>query len=128
MKKIKSFEDACKALGIDPTKLPEVSMLPEQHRNAVVAYYKLFIIAQALNEGWEPNWNDTDEWKYYPWFDVEADESNTSGSGLSFDDYAYTYTSATIGSRLCYKSSELAVYAGEQFKELYEQAFLFLKK
>ncbi|MGE0636013.1 MAG: hypothetical protein AB7G44_03490 [Bacteroidia bacterium] len=128
MKKIKSFEDACKALGIDPTKLPEVSMLPEQHRNAIIAYYKLFIIAEALNEGWKPNWNDSDEWKYYPWLWVTADADNTAGSGLSFSDFVCTNSISSVGSRLCFKTRELAKYAGEQFTELYAEAFLFLKK
>ena len=127
MKKIKSFEDACKALGLDPTKVPEVSMLPEKHQKALIAYYKLFIIAEALNAGWQPNWNDWDEYKYYPWLSVEASEENTSGSGLSFFDYAHAHSHSTVGSRLCFKTREIAEYAFEQFKELYEQAFLFLK-
>lgn len=128
MKKIKSFEDACKALGVDPTKLPEVSMLPEEHQSALIAYYKLFIIAQALNEGWKPNWNDSEEWKYYPWLWVTASEENTSGSGLSCDDYDCADSYSCIGSRLCFKTRELAKYAGEQFTDLYAEAFLFLKK
>jgi hypothetical protein len=81
MPKIKTFEGACKALGIDAKKLPDVSMLPADHQDAIIAHYKLVIIAQALNEGWKPNWSDYNQYKYYPWFDVR------SGSGLSYDDY-----------------------------------------
>ena len=74
MNQIKSFTEACKVLGIDPeTVLPNVSAFPEQHQKALTAAGKLFIIADALNEGWKPDWND-DNLKYYPWFDLEKDE------------------------------------------------------
>jgi hypothetical protein len=125
MNKIKTFEDACKALSIDASKLPDVSILPQQHQDAITAHYKLVIIAEALNEGWKPNWNDRSEYKYYPWFEVKASKNKPSGSGVSYDGCAYWGSYASIGSRLCFKSSELAKYAGKQFKKLYEQYFLF---
>lgn len=124
MPKIKTFEDACTALGIDASKLPDVSMLPSEHQDAITAHYKLVIIAQALNEGWKPNWNDSNEYKYYPWFNVKASKNNPSGSGFSYDDYGRWNTGTLVGSRLCFKSSELAEYAGKTFKKLYEQYFL----
>lgn len=61
--KVKSFEDACQLLGIKTT-LPEVSMLPVNHQKAIIAHYKLVIIAEAINEGWKPNWDNWDERKY----------------------------------------------------------------
>lgn len=123
MKKIKTFADACKALGIKPT-LPDVSGLPEQHQQAIIAHYQLVIIAQALNEGWQPNWNDSNQYKYTPWFNVKATAKNPAGSGLSSDDFGNGYSFTCVGSRLCYKSREVAEYAGKTFKKLYEQYFL----
>ena len=77
--KIKTFEDACKALNLDPEQvLPIVSGVPEKHQKAIVSHAKLVIIAEALNEGWQPDWNDSGEWKYYPWFRM------SSGSGLAY--------------------------------------------
>jgi hypothetical protein len=125
--KIKSFEDACAALGLDPSKLPIVDALPEKHQKAIVANYKLIIVAEALNEGWEPNWNNYSEWKYFPWFEVDASEEVPSGVGFSDSSYGGSASDAALGSRLCYRSSELALYAGEQFNELYKEAFLILK-
>ncbi len=115
---IKTFEDACKVLGIG-IEVPEVSALPEKHRNAIVAHYKLVIIAQALNEGWEPDWSNDDEYKYYPWFDM----SSGSGSGFSCVDYDYSLSISSVGSRLCFKSWKLAKYAGQQFEDLYKDYF-----
>jgi len=126
MDKIKTFEEACAALGIS-TALPEVSMLPEAEQKAIVAHYKLTVIAKALNEGWKPDWSNDDEYKYYPWFDVEEDAAKPSGFGLSYGGYVGTDLYTFIGSRLCFKSRELAKYAGEQFTDLYEEYFLINK-
>ena len=124
MKKIKTFEDACKKLGIDPKHLPDVSMFPEIHQKAIIAHYKLVIIAQAINDGWQPDWSNRSQYKYFPWFFVEADSENKAGSGLSFDVYVNGYADSFVGSRLSFETSEQAKYAGEQFKELYAEYFL----
>jgi hypothetical protein len=124
MKEIKTFEDACKKLGIDANNLPDVSMLPAEHQQAIIAHYKLVIIAQTLNDGWKPNWNNSSEYKYYPWFKIKASKNVPSGSGLSYVDCDDWCTGSGVGSRLCYQSSELAEYAGKTFKKLYEQYFL----
>ena len=49
--KVKTFEDACVILGLDPEKLPIVEYLPEKDQISIIAYYKLAIITRALNEG-----------------------------------------------------------------------------
>ena len=120
--KIKSFEDACQALGLDPTALPDVSKLREKDQAAQIAQYKLSIIAEALNEGWTPDWKNNREYKYYPWFDMEDD--NGSGLGLSCLDCDCDDSISSVGSRLSFKSSDLARYAGKQFTGLYADLFL----
>src|SRR5688572_10738351 len=100
MERIKSFEEACNALKIETT-VPDYSYAPEEDRAALEAHYKLVIIAKALNEGWKPNWNDHNEYKHYPWF-----YNYKSGVGFSHNDYDYSRTLTTVGSRLCFKSSE----------------------
>ena len=122
MQRIKTFEEACTALGIQPA-VPDVSALPEKHQKAIVAHYKLVIIAEALNEGWKPDWDDTDEYKYYPWFDMEG-QDKVAGSGLSCHDYDYDRSYSPVGSRLCFKSRDLAQYAGKEFEQLYADYFL----
>ena len=116
--RIKSFEEACAELGLGPSQLPVVANLPEKDQNAIIAFYKLTIIIRALNEGWEPNWKNWDEYKYFNYFFVR------SGSGFVYSDAGYTDTAALFGSRLCFKSRELAEYALSQFKELYLQYLL----
>lgn len=117
--RVKSFEDACQVLGIS-TNVPEVKGLPRKHQKAIIANYKLIVIAEALNEGWKPNWQDSDEYKYYPWFDM----SNPAGVGCSATFDAASYTGANIGSRLCLKNRELAIYFGQTFTDLFNDSLL----
>lgn len=118
--KIKTFEAACKALKINPSKvLPVVKGMPLHHQKAIISHAKLVIITEALNEGWRPNWKNSNECKYYPWFRM------SSGSGLADRGCGYYCSTSLVGSRLCFKSSELAEYAGRQFKKLYEDYFLY---
>lgn len=117
--RVKSFEDACQVLGIS-TNVPEVKGLPRKHQKAIIANYKLIIIAEALNEGWKPNWQDSDEYKYYPWFDM----SNPAGVGYSLTHYTASITDASIGSRLCLKNRELAIYFGQTFTDLFNDSLL----
>jgi len=116
--KIKTFEDACQALNLDPTHLPIVDLLPERLRKSIIAFYKLTIIIEALNEGWEPNWWDNNERKFYNYFYCP------SGSGFFCSCTGFAFTSADVGSRLCFKSRNLAEYALSQFKDLYEDYLL----
>lgn len=108
--RVKTFENACEVLGIEvPVFTYDATDIDAK---STVAYRKLCIIARALNEGWKPDWTNSSEYKYLPWF-------KSSGSGFAFDDYDYWLTCTTVGSHLCYKSSELAEYAGKQFIEIY---------
>jgi hypothetical protein len=76
------------------------------------------VICRVLNEGWSPDWNNSSEYKYYPWFKM-------SGLGLSYDGYGFTHSDTYVGSSPCFKSSELAEYAGKQFISIYKD---FLSK
>ena len=120
MDRVKTFDDACRILHIAPNDAlpPRVGKVMEPDMISIAAYTKLIIIARALNDGWKPNWKDSSEYKYYPWFDL------SSGSGLSYYVYVFLYSGSGVGSRLCFKSSELAEYAGKQFIDIYTDYFI----
>jgi hypothetical protein len=131
---ISSFEDACKFRGLDPAKcLPDLSMFPADHQQALLATAKMFIIAEALNQDpetkqcWKPDWNNWDEYKYTPWFDLEVDKDNTSGFRFDGSNYALVDTDSTGGSRLCYRSRDISNYAGQQFLSLYKEMMILPK-
>lgn len=119
-KTIRSFEDACKKEGVDPKKLPDVSMIPEEFGKPIIAAYKLMIVFKAINDGWKADWGNGDQYKYYPWFEVLS-----SGFGFGNSYCTYDYSHASVGSRLCTDSQEKALYIAEQFKALYEDFFLY---
>lgn len=107
--RVKTFEDACQVLGMHP-KAPFTGGESKDE----AAYIKLKTIARALNEGWTPDWTDSNQAKYWPYFD-----SYKPGVGFSCYDYVCWSTITYVGSRLCYKSAELAKYAGTQFLSIY---------
>ena len=154
MERIKTFEDALNELGDKhPLVLQyrfnfnnEGGWTDDMYAREFEAYLKLRIITAALNEGWTPQFTE-DEHRYFPWFWLytkeeivkmdkeerkkivlfggDADNGARAGfaSAHSYDAPSDSY--ALVGSRLCFKSSALAKYAGEQFAEIY---FAFMGK
>lgn len=122
--RVKTYEDACKVLGVEP--INEQNAKAQGFRSDEIARRKLETIAAALNEGWKPDWNNTDQYKYYPYFYIQENAKGKGSAGLSCAATAYTaaYTTATIGSRLCFYASRLARYASNQFTDLYEQILI----
>lgn len=144
--RVKTFEDACAVLGENHLYVQMFQDIYTKSEKAganvnsdVVAYLKLRIITAALNEGWEPQFT-SDEWRWYPWFrlltksDIEelseeercrvVGRANSSANAYGGLVYAYashvsTYSYTHYGSRLAFKSEELAYYAGTQFAEIY---------
>jgi hypothetical protein len=113
MDRIKTAEDAFAIKGISFGDIVNNSDTQDE-----IAYKILKVIVEVLNEGWVPDWKNSSQYKYYPWFDM------SSGSGLSYDVYDYQYSDSDVGSRLCFKSRELAEYAGKQFIKLYTDFFI----
>lgn len=146
--KIKTFDDACKAIGLaGPESLPE--LLQEKYAaivpSHIKAQLKLEIITLALNEGWQ-HIPDGKHYAYWPWFCLytageiadmgkegaeeraminATDVSDVyAGLGSAPSDAAWSISHASFGSRLAYKSRELARYSGKQFIELWKEALL----
>lgn len=135
--RVKTFEDACTVLCIDPDEWKKRHLMFDKD---VLAYLKLRVIAKALNEGWYPKFTE-DEFRYYPWFyiitkeeydNLSAEEkrrcvgranhyANAYG-GLVFASargYASSYSNASYGARLAFSNYDLAVYAGKQFIDIW---------
>lgn len=114
--RIKTYEDACAELGIAPIDMNNA----RAHLSSdEINYIKLKTVIEALNEGWVPDWNNTNQKKWIPWFEL------SSGGFVFYGTYFYySYANAGYGSRLCLKSGELATYAGKQFIEIFK-GFMF---
>ena len=113
IERIKTFVDAMEATG--RKEVPDFSSLPEDMRKHFEALFKMVVIVEALNEGWQPVWDIYSEAKYYPWFDMSPSSFAFGGSY-----YAFEVAAAGSGSRLKLKSRELAEYCGGQFKDIWK--------
>jgi len=121
MERIKTLNDALTILGendeetIAYGKIAEAlgSSSPAASHQAVIA------IAKALNEGWKPNWSNSNELKYYAYFEMGGSR------GFRYLGYDRWISTSGVGSRLAFKSSKLAEYAGSQFTQLYKQFMTF---
>ena len=118
-KSIKTFEDACKKTGIETTE-PEIKAAHIEPVKAMIAYYKLVIIFLAINQGWIPDWSNTNQTKWFSWFYVLS-----SGFGFAGSYYDCDRSHTTVGSRLCTDTSDKALYIAEQFKDLYQEYLLY---
>ena len=120
--RVKTFDDVIDAeggLSVEAQKLINYSGNDEAMHGAR-AMLKVSLICKVLNEGWTPNWSDTDQYKYWPWFKFRSG----AGFGFSGTGYGSVRTRAAVGSRLCFKSRELAEYAATQFSAEYNDFLL----
>lgn len=79
-KRVKTYADACAVLGIEPmneTVLAKLGFTKDE-----IAYRKLKTIAEALNEGWRPDWANSNEYKYWPWFVCYGADAGFSYAGI----------------------------------------------
>jgi hypothetical protein len=110
-REIKTMSDVYRVNGI--TKLTTLPEIKERY------YEDLILVAKALNGNWKPYWNDVNEYKWFPYFDF------SSGFRFSDTDFNCEFTGISIGSRLCFKSEQIAEYAGKTFIEQYQKLMKF---
>lgn len=149
MERVKTFEDACEVLGEEHPYVQEyrgVANINFDFTQDIIAYLKLRIICEALNDGWKPTFPDV-ECRYYPWFYIytkeEYEKLNKDEKkkcrvvGRSHDNayalggvvcssahFSPSYSYSYHGSRIVFKTSELAEYCEKQFIDIWED-YLF---
>lgn len=143
-KSIRSYADACKALGesVDEETLSKAGV--PKH---IIAQMKLELICKALWGGEVKVYPDPDGNRIYryPWFalynqseiDGMSDKERgcllsataaygaTAGFGSLYASSRSSYSSARSGFRLCLDTEEKAEYFGKQFLELWAEAIAF---
>ncbi|ANF51722.1 hypothetical protein A0O34_14955 [Chryseobacterium glaciei] len=118
--RIKSIDDAVGELGEDDPDVIHYLKLEASGINGHILYSQmLVVITKALNEEYTPDWNNGEWDKWYNWFNM----SSSSSGRFSFGGSAARGSLSYCGSRLCFKSKELAQYAAKQFIDIYEKAF-----
>lgn len=141
-KSIKTYEDACEALGEEP-----VGDLGDHVDKHIIALIKLETISRALwGKDWQPKPDpDGSKYFYYPWFALytrsEMDSMSEEDRGALLGAFAYlgafagfgslnaltrsSDSDAYLGFRLCQETEEKAKYFGIQFKEIWADYLAF---
>lgn len=154
--RVKTFADAVEILGRNNPSVIDFHVVSNYILNSaiahketsrdILAYPKLRVIAEALNEGWKPTFND-DEYIYYPalyrYTKKEYNELNENhkkelilvgqsniklnancGNIYAIEVCVSPYSVSSIGYHIALKTSELAKYCGKQFIDIWAD-FLF---
>lgn len=140
--RVKTFDDAVAILGNDNQAVIDYYAIADKTcAEDILAFAKLRVIIEALNEGWKPKF-DGDEYRYYPWFYIytkeeyeELDEDKKKachvvGRSVSYSHaigglvYAYADFASSVsysynGSQLAFKTRELGEYCGKQFIDIW---------
>lgn len=143
--RVKTFEDAVDELGNEHPLVKVYQSIKYGYCSELVgkdllAYTKLSIICEALNEGWHPQFT-LDELRWYPYYELftnkeieemtEEEKSRVVGR-VGVNAYAYgglvcssaygvsSNSVAYYGFRLAFKNEELAEYAGKTFIDIYK--------
>lgn len=82
------------------------------HAKSIIASCKLMVIAEAMNQGWKPDWNDYSVHKFVINFDFQLKKID------SFGFVCYSH------SPIVFKSQEIAEYCAEKFKDLWYDYFM----
>lgn len=114
-KQLTSYEAICKADGVDPIKSLPFPAFTSDEEKAVNEVAKNFRIARILNSGWTPDWDNWGERKWMLWFDMRSDAVGGSASGFSLYVVVSDLERSCVGSRLVFKTREIAEHYAEHF-------------
>lgn len=141
---IETFADACMRLGISAESLHVDSLGDKEAFLQANALYKLLIIQKAINNG---KWRDEEGWSYYPYWMTYSKEETECMSEEEKQRYGIKQilscadvteclgvrcvgafrrgvgTDTNFGFPLCFNSDEAALYAANQFEDLFFQYY-----
>ncbi len=118
---ITTVEKAFKLMKLDLNVKPTIEGLPSNFSNALDKSYQLMVVAEALREGWKPDYNNDDQRKYEPWFDMEEYASNPSGFRFVDSSYSDTNALSVLGPLLCQETKEKSDFLGRTFVDLFKE-------
>lgn len=113
-KVIDSVEAACEVLGECDEDVKELRKL--ECAGCDTTFQSLVVGVKAFNEGWEPNWNDSKECKYFAYYLMNKKVP-------AFGDALYNDSVASVPTRLCFSSRSKV----EEFVNIKEFSDLYIK-
>lgn len=122
--RIKSIDDAVEELGENDVEVIELRKLQKAGITSHILKNQMaVVIVKALNEDWAPDWSNSSQYKYFPWFKM----GSSSGVGFSCDGCDYWYAGSAVGSRLVSETREKANAIGnsEEYQELFKTMMVY---
>ena len=120
--KINTIEDIINILGNNDIDVIHYNNLISDvnTKKYDIAEYAIILIAKVYNEGWVPDWSNSNESKWYNSF-----RWNPSTSRFVFADTLYGAWVAVAGggSRLCFREESLAAFAAKRFPQIYNDYY-----
>lgn len=89
----------------------------EMYKNVpshVKAYAKEVLVVEFYNKGWKPDWNNSNERKWYPWFYLDGE--------FRLIGVDYFGSNSFCSTRLCFKNESDAKDAGKKFLNVFKES------
>jgi hypothetical protein len=109
-----TYKEVCKALGEKLITEESFSHLPVYMVNKAVAQAKIQQLEKFFNGDWIKDWNNSNQRKYYPWF-----EKRSGGWVFYGSDCGECRFSGVVG---FYKDQPTSDHIGKNFMDIYIQA------
>ena len=122
MDRVKTFEDAL-ALADEKTREECLRSLEGYNTRDEIAYKKLKLITKVVNEGWVADYTNPLQRKYYL-LGGRLHAGAPAGLLCAYCACSSGAAYVSIGSRLNFKSREIAEYVGDQFLDLWNEYLL----
>lgn len=119
-KYVKTWEHVCGLLNINIDKF---NVCYKNLSKPELALKRLICIIKCLNQEWIPNFDDQNEYKYTPYFDLRTKPNNNSSFSYIF--YSSWFYLSNVGAGLLFKNKELMLHCVEYFLTDYEQYFKY---
>ncbi len=110
---LKVFENfCCESNVVYRTFIEKYSNLDENG----LANEMLKQIIPTVNGGWKPDYSNSNEKKWFPYFEYAV-----SGFGFSRTYCGYARTYASVGSRLCFKTEQKCISTAKKYIKIYQK-------
>lgn len=102
-----TLQDAIDYLGEDDQDVLDLKQLEKAKVSKhIIANQSAVVIIKAVNGDWTPNWNDSNESKYFIWWDMQT-------NNFSYGNYGNWHSRSDVSARLCLKNSKLCQDIGK---------------
>jgi hypothetical protein len=117
--KFKTFQNVLESVG---ESLDSFNNRTQFDSISEKAFKKLKLIAKVLNEGWQPDFSNDSQQKWYIWWVFDKSKKVFVLSGCGYDS-----AFSSVGSHLSLKSQDIATYFATQFEDVWNE-FLLIEK